>query len=223
MRSASILTLIPSVILGVVDRLRRRRSRRRPYWAPYSLIAALAAGAAANATTVTPPSFAELVREAQTIARGTVTAIDARWVDVADRRVIKTFVTFAVEQPLKGTPPDVLTLVFLGGTVGTETLHVSGMPTFKTGDKDILFLSGNGVQFCPLVRLMHGRYRVRHDGSTQRDYVARDDDTPLASIDDVQLPPEDHGGAKTMRSAVPGLTPDDFAARIASEVARNNR
>lgn len=71
-------------------RLRRRRRRRNRWRAPYSLVAALFAALAAHATSVTPPSFPELVSESDLIARGTVTAVSSRWVDAAGSRVIKT-------------------------------------------------------------------------------------------------------------------------------------
>lgn len=179
--------------------------------------------ASAHATSVMPPSFSELVAEADTIARGTVTAVDARWVDVDSRHVIKTYVTFAVEKALKGTPANVVTLEFLGGTVGPETLRVSGMPQFAVGDREILFISGNGVRFCPLVRMMHGRYRVRDDAATNRSYIARDDNTPLTSTDDVHLPVAEHASARTMASAASAMSRDDFENQVTAEIVRHGR
>ena len=217
------LALFPKAVSGlftIASRLRGRRRRRRETLLRYSLIAS-AVVAAARATSVTPPSFPELVAEAQVIARGTVTGISSRWVDAPQGRTIKTFVDFAIEKTLKGTSSGTVTLEFLGGTVGADTLRVSGMPEFKVGDREILFVRGNGTQFCPLVRLMHGRYRVRTDAASHRDFVARDDDLPLTSPADVQQPEPEaavRGTPKTMRSALP-LTPDEFESDITAEVA----
>jgi hypothetical protein len=218
---AFFLTVVPG-LSAIAHRLRGRRRRRRRFEAlmRYSCLGVLTA-AALRATSVTPPSFPELVAEAQVIAQGTVTSISSRWVDGPQGRMIKTFVDFAVAKQLKGDPASTLTLEFLGGTVGPDTLRVSGMPEFKVGDSEIVFVRDNGVQFCPLVRLMHGRYRVHTDPASQRPFVARDDDIPLTSTADVQRPGDDHAAAMphTMRSAGVGLTPDEFEAQIAAEVA----
>src|SRR5688572_15986612 len=79
-----------------------------------------------EATTVVPPSFAELVGEADAIYRGRVTSVQARRVERPDGEgsLIKTFVTFAVERVLKGPEQTQITLEFLGGTVGEETMAV---------------------------------------------------------------------------------------------------
>lgn len=222
-RAVATLFGIFTPLLLIVDRLRRRRRRRREQWMRFSVALAAIGISGARATSVTPPSFSELVGEAQTIARGTVAAVESRWVDAPDGRIIKTFVTFTVEKRIKGNPPDSLTLEFLGGTVGTESLKVDGMPHFQIGEREILFVRDNGVQFCPLVRLMHGRYRVRADQATGRRYVARDDDTPMASVNDVELPADTHGVAKAFRSAATAMAPDDFEARISEEAFRHAR
>jgi hypothetical protein len=203
---------------------RRLRRRRRSGWAdPFHFFAFLAAGVVAHATSVTPPSFSELVSEAQVIARGTVTSVSARWVDAPQGRMIKTFVDFTVEKRIKGNPAATMTLQFLGGTVGTDTMHVSGMPEFKVGQTDILFITGNGIQFCPLVRFGHGRYHVRTDAASHRKYVTRNDESPLASVADVKVPETDHPVAKAIRSAEAALSPDEFETQISDELAREKR
>src|SRR5215207_11195448 len=99
------------------------------------LLLALAALPAARATSVVPPNFAELVGEADAIYRGRVTAVQPRRVERPDGNgsVIKTFVTFAVERVLKGADQKEVTLEFLGGTVGDDSMTVSGMPKFNVG------------------------------------------------------------------------------------------
>jgi hypothetical protein len=225
MRRWSLLSLAEALgLFHVAERLRGRRRRRRERLAQlrYSFVALVCGVAVAHATSVTPPSFPDLVAEAQVIARGTVTGVSSRWVDGPGGRMIKTFVDFSVEQRIKGTPGSTMTLEFLGGTVGADTLRVSGMPEFKVGESEIVFVRDNGVQFCPLVRLMHGRYHVRTDAASRRKFVTRDDDTPLDSVDDVQLPMDQHATAKAHGSAA-ALSPDDFATQIATEVGRSNR
>lgn len=210
--------MAPSAQRLLSRRLRRRRATN--WWSPFHFLAFLAVAAVAHATSVVPPSFPELVSEAQVIARGTVTSVSSRWVDGPKGRVIETFVDFAVEKALKGSPGATMTLQFLGGTVGQDSLRVAGMPQFKPGEHEILFVTGNGTQFCPLVRFGHGRYRVRTDASTRRQYVTRNDGAPLASVADVQAPERN---AHAMTAPQTAMTPDDFEAQIATEVARHGR
>lgn len=181
---------------------------------------AFCAAACVRATSVTPPDFPALVGEAESVARATVTAVEARWVESPRGPVIKTFVTLAIDESLKGNPGRTITLQLLGGTIGAESLTVGGMPQFKVGDSEFVFVRGNGVQFCPLVRMMHGRYRIQTDPDTQRLYVARDDGIPLASVEDVQLPAENGALLKAFRTPANALSPDAFTAEIARELAR---
>jgi hypothetical protein len=178
------------------------------------------------ATTVVPPSFAELVSEADAIYRGRVTAVQARRVERPDGEgsVIKTFVTIAVERVLKGAEQREVTLEFLGGTVGDESMTVSGMPKFNLGAREIVFVQKNGVQFCPLVALAHGRYRVLRDEATAREHIARDNGLPLTNVAEVELPittlPDPVRAASAASASARALTPAAFEASIMSEVQR---
>jgi hypothetical protein len=175
---------------------------------------------------VVPPSFAELVGDADAIYRGRITAVESRWVDRGDGQgnVIRTFVTLVVERVLKGSDRQTVTLEFLGGTVGGESMSVSGMPTFKVGDREIVFVQKNGIQFCPLVALMHGRYRVLKDESTAREHIARDDGLPLTAVSEVEAPmvalPEPFRAAAAASARARALTPEAFEASIRTEVQR---
>jgi len=191
-----------------------------------SLFLLLALLPIARATSVVPPSFAELVSEADAIYRGRVTAVQARRVERSDGQgnVIKTFVTFAIERVLKGTEQKEVTLEFLGGTVGDESMMVSGMPKFSVGAREIVFVQKNGVQFCPLVALMHGRYRVVKDETTAREHIARDNGMPLTDVAEVETPivnlPDQVRAASAASASARALTPDAFEANITSEVQR---
>ena len=180
----------------------------------------LAATRAARATSVIPPTFPELVAEAEAIVRGRVTDIAVRRSSAPDGTpVIKTHVTFSVERTLKGAERREITLEFLGGTIGDASLVVTGLPRFEPGSTDYLFIERNGVQFCPLVAVRHGRYRLLRDAAG-REFVARDNSVPLTAVGDVvlalaALPP-------VIRSAnVAGaLGPAAFEAAISAEVSR---
>jgi hypothetical protein len=179
-----------------------------------------------RATSVVPPSFPELVAEADAIYRGRVTSVQARRVERSDGggNVIKTFVTLAVERVLKGPEQKEVTLEFLGGTVGDESMTVSGMPKFSIGAREFVFVQKNGVQFCPLVALTHGRYRVLRDAATARDHVARDNGAPLTDPAEVQLPmstlPEPVRAATAASAVARALTPEAFEASVKSEMDR---
>ncbi len=186
----------------------------------FLFVLAWLAASPARATSVVAPSFPELVNEAETIVRGQVTAVRCAWADSPQGRVIKTYVTFAVEKRLKGTAPDELVLQFLGGEVDGQGMAVQGMPQFTAGKREILFIAGNGVRFCPLVGMMHGRYRVLTDATTARDYIARDDGVPLASEADVQLPQGGTTAANRGKLAATALTPAAFEQKISAEISR---
>src|SRR5438132_1125375 len=98
----------------------------------------LALGCSALATTVIPPSFDELVSRAEVIFQGTVTDVRSQWVGEGGQRHINSYVTFKVEDAIKGKPGAQITLQMLGGTVGSETMEVTDAPKFKVGDRDIL-------------------------------------------------------------------------------------
>ena len=132
-----------------------------------SSILALAALAAfiptTHATTVIPPTFDELVAQAELIFQGEVTAVKSQWVGEGAQRHIVSYVTFRIEDSLKGTPGQSYTIRMLGGTVGDESMGVTDAPKFDVGDRDLLFVQNNGTQFIPLVGIMYGRFHVQRD------------------------------------------------------------
>lgn len=184
-------------------------------------LCALAGAGVTRATTVTPPTFAALVTEAESIVRAKVVAVQPAWAASPQGRVIKTFVTLQVERWLKGNGAAQLTLQFLGGELDGEELRVAGMPRFHEGQTTILFVSGNGVRFCPLVGMMHGRYHVLPDPDGAREYVARDDGVPLVSEHDVQLRQSANAVEARFKPVSAALSPADFEQKIATEHARH--
>ena len=170
-----------------------------------------------SATTVIPPTFEQLVANAELIFQGTVTDVRSQWEGSGSERHIQSYVTLKVEDQLKGNAGDSYTLSMLGGTVGEETMQVSDAPRFKVGDRDLLFVEHNGTQFIPLVGIMHGHFRLQHDQVTGRDVVAKHDGSPL--VDVAELGKDEHA-AKT--AAGRPLTPQDFKAAIRSELARQH-
>ncbi len=76
-----------------------------------------------------------------------------------------------------------LLLEFLGGTVGDETLEVSGMATFEVGDRAVLFLHNQASQLSPIVGYAQGHFAI--ETSNSDDVVVLDDGTVLAGLDQV--------------------------------------
>jgi hypothetical protein len=129
---------------------------------PLSLICTLAFAAVAGSTTVIPPTFDALVARARTIFVGEVVDQRSYWTTTPQGRVIRTQVVFRVEDVWKGSAGAVTQLEFLGGTVGEATMEVVGMPTFRVGQRNVLFVAPERA-VSPLVGFMHGRMRVERD------------------------------------------------------------
>ncbi len=111
-----------------------------------------------------PPTLAHAVAAADAIVRGTVATVAYRLSD-DDERIPHTFVTYRIEDTLRGRADgDLVTLRFVGGTDGRgRFLSVVGVPMFSPGDQDILMIQGNGTSDCPLVDCEDGRLRIFRD------------------------------------------------------------
>ena len=167
-----------------------------------------------HATTVIPPTFDELVVRAELIFQGSVTNVRSQWVGEGADRHITSYITFKVEDALKGAPGTSYTIQMLGGTVDSETMEVSDSPKFAVGDRDILFVEQNGRQFVPLVGIMHGRFRVQREAKTGRDIVATNDGVGLSN-------PEELGKTANpfLRNAA-AISPTDFKSAIHARLLR---
>jgi hypothetical protein len=150
---------------------------------PLSLICTLLSAGVASSTTVIPPSFDALVSGADRIFVGEVIGQDAIWVSTPQGRAIKTLVTFRVEDVWKGTSGPVTRLEFLGGTIGEMTMEVVGMPTFRLGQRSVLFAHGQRGM-SPLVGFMHGRMRIERDFAGV-DRVRSHDGRSLGGINEI--------------------------------------
>ena len=176
------------------------------------LSCAFLAIAGARATTVIPPTFDELVNEAELIFQGAVTDVRSQWTGEGAERRIVSDITFQVEDALKGTPGESYTIRMLGGTVDGQTLRVSDAPTFKVGDRDILFVENNGRQFIPLVGIMHGRFHVQQE-QDGKESIARDNGAPLSDLAKL-------GKDENAASAGKALSTTDFKAAIREKLSQ---
>jgi hypothetical protein len=173
-----------------------------------------------RATTVVPPTFPELVHEAETIVRGVVTQQRTEEFDSPQGRGIRTLVTLQVERALKGSPGETLTVTMLGGTVGRRTLHIAGVPQFRVGERQIVFVAHNGRAFCPVIAGGHGRYFIRAD-ATGREFIARDNGAPLGSVDAIALPLSVSPVVLQLQNAASGISCVDFESQILAALPRS--
>ena len=165
------------------------------------------AASSLDATTVIPPNFDELVSRAEVIFQGSVTDVRSQWIGEGAQRRIVTYVTFKVDDAIKGSPGANYTMRMLGGTVDGQTMEVSDAPKFKKGDRDFVFVENNGKQFIPLVGIMHGRFRVERE-QDGREIVATNSGKRLSDV--ARLGKEDN----VVTSEKPALSPSQFKAAI---------
>ena len=168
-------------------------------------------GFVANATTVIPPSFDDLVRRAQVIFEGEVTSLHSQWIGEGAEHRIVTYVTFKVDDALKGDPGANYSIRMLGGTVDGRTMEVTDAPKFRVGDHDLLFVENNGSQFIPLVGIMHGRFRIEKD-QTGRETLLTGEGQPLSDVN--QLGGDEEALARNKAA----LSLDDFKTAIKSRM-----
>src|SRR5438132_7027122 len=169
----------------------------------------------ANATTVIPPTFEQLVQQAEFIFQGTVTDVRSVWEGEGAQRHIETYVTFQVGDAIKGNAASTYTIQMLGGTVGDDTLVITDAPKFQVGNHDILFVEHNGQQFVPLVGIMYGRFRVQHDDQTGRDIVLNNEGEPLR--DPTQLGRDEE--AATAADAGAAISSEQFKLAVKKQLS----
>lgn len=175
----------------------------------------------ASAMSVLPPTFDELVDESANIVRATVISVKPyRTVSRNGTPIIKTRVTWRVERTLKGASDEELILDFLGGSVGLESFEIGGMPKFRVGEQDFLFVEPDKSVICPLIAAGHGRYRVLVDAESGRDYVARDNHVPLDDVSEISGPLHllEHGSTEDLRSNA--IEPGEFEEIVLSTLKR---
>ncbi len=171
-------------------------------------------GLVAYATTVIPPNFDELVSRAEVIFEGEVTNVQSQWIGEGAEHRIVTFVTFKVDDALKGEPGSSYSIRMLGGTVDGRTMEVTDAPKFKVGDHDMLFVENNGRQFIPLVGIQHGRFRVQKD-QAGRDTLTTGQGLALADVNQLG------GDEAAMAKSKPALSLHDFKSAIQTRLGRS--
>jgi hypothetical protein len=127
-----------------------------------ALITAMLA-APAFATTVAKLSLEQLVQGADLIVQGQVQSVYSQW--DRERRLVFTYVSIRVEDPLKGERRQSVLIRQIGGTAGTIQMSVAGMPQFKSGERALVFLKRQDATTFQVVGMNQGLYRIVEDSA----------------------------------------------------------
>jgi hypothetical protein len=164
-----------------------------------------------KATTVVPPTFDQLVQQAELIFQGTVTDVRSVWEGQGAQRHIDTYVTFQVGESVKNDAGSSYTIRLLGGTVGEDSLVITDVPNFHVGDQEILFVEHNYDQFVPLVGISHGRFHVQRDEETGRDVLINGEGEAVGDLAKIGREEQSAGAAGAM-------SPDQFKSAIKEQL-----
>jgi hypothetical protein len=120
----------------------------------------------ADALSLAPMTFEQLVDEATAVVYARVGDVRGRW--TADRRGIESVVTLDALRYLKGDLGHDVALRLPGGEAGGMMHVLPGAPVLREGDLVVAFLGSRGPSVPTLVGLSQGLFRVvidRQSGS----------------------------------------------------------
>jgi hypothetical protein len=120
--------------------------------------------ASADATTVVPLSFEQLVNESSSVIYGRVSDVRAQW--TTDRRFIESVVTVEILRGMKGSARETIAFTVPGGQVGRYMNVIPGAPSFAAGDLAVFFLTSQGPRLPVTTGLTQGIYRVQRDSTS---------------------------------------------------------
>jgi hypothetical protein len=180
------------------------------------LVGALIVARPTSASVVVAPTLDELVTEAESIFIGEVVDVRSRWIGSDDNARIVTDVLFRVERVLKGPPRVQAQLEFLGGTVGETRIEVVGVPRFRVGDRDLLFVERDRGRVSALVGIAHGRFPLVRDPQSREDRVMSHDFEPVTDVKAI-------GSRRTARRESRSLTLRQFEDAIVERLPRTTR
>lgn len=127
-----------------------------------------------RATTLEKMSFARMTHAATVIVRARCVSNATAW----DAGEIWTFTAFDVldtwKFPSQAQIPQQITVRLLGGTVGSLTSNVSGVPRFRPGEEVVLFLQQTPRGDLSVVSWQQGTFRIRRDPRNGTETVTQD-------------------------------------------------
>src|SRR5207244_7976135 len=119
---------------------------------------------AVRATSFEPVTFTDLMTQSDVIFVGDVVDVHPYTLQMRDRTIVKTRVTFSVSDPLYGTSSLVEVFDFLGGETPDLGMKVAGMPAFTVGDRRLVFARRDG-SINPIVGFTQGLMKVTRDAA----------------------------------------------------------
>jgi len=135
-----------------------------------TIFALLVLTVTATATVTVPTEFKEVVADAALIARGHVTDVRA---DARATQGVETIATIAIDEVLKGTSVDFITMRVPGGVIGRYRWVMVGAPTVAVGQESVFFLKRDvTMNAWRPVGLGMGIYRVQPEPATGRPVVS---------------------------------------------------
>jgi hypothetical protein len=144
---------------------------------------------------VVPLSFDELVTRAEHVFLGRVVDLRARWDQHRMGPLIVTRVVFQVETVYHGAESSTTSIDIVGGTIDDETLTVSDTPTFKIGDRDVLFIAGNQLRGNPIVGSTAGRFRIVRNDVAGTDSVRTHEGRAFRTVQELGVLDPGFGGS----------------------------
>lgn len=117
--------------------------------------------ATADATTIAPLSFEQLVNESAAVVYGRVVDVRSQWTD--DRRFIESVVSVEILRGMKGSAQETVQFTVPGGQVGRYLNVIPGAPVLSRGELAVFFLTGRGSRLPVTTGLTQGIYRVQRD------------------------------------------------------------
>lgn len=186
----------------------------------------LVAAVQAHALTVVPVDVATQVDRAELIFVGKV--VEVRSVPVTDGSFAYTYVTFDVEETLKGAAAaPLLTLRFDGGEAGGFVYEIAGAPKFKAGGRHLLFVEGNDRYMMPLTGGPQGKLDLVAHPVTQEPIVVDGAGHAIGGLEEknwsrsgLQL---DRGGAiRRPQSAARVVSAEGVKVEIEEEVVKES-
>jgi hypothetical protein len=139
----------------------------------------------AHATSIRGVTLKEMLLNSQLVFEGLVTESHTKQTPSG---IISTSITFTITETIKGDHSgNMLTLEFLGGTVGSARAVVSGMQLPQLGEHGIYFVEAPGrKQVNPLYGWSQGHFIVKKDSAgTER--VMTNRGIPVTGIEDISL------------------------------------
>ena len=146
-----------------------------------TLLLMLLLPALAGASSIRQLDLQTLTDTAELVFQGRVVA--SKVIHPPGSRVLRTQITFEVEEVIKGDyPNETLTLSFLGGSLGGRSLRVTDLTLPKVGEEGIYFVeSTTRPMVNPLVGWHQGHYLIERTAGQER--MTTSEGEPLYGIE----------------------------------------